>query len=110
MDRLTYEAELMSLIAISYDGRMGREMITGETPDISEYLDYVFYDWVSFWDQQKKLRIQNWSLVRSLSSNWECFMPFYSLKKQTDCKQNNCSTHKDGGNEQRRIEIENGEI
>ncbi len=24
------------------------EIITGETPDISEYLDFEFYDWVTF--------------------------------------------------------------
>ena len=29
-------------------GRTPLEMITGETPDISEYLDFGFYDWVVF--------------------------------------------------------------
>ena len=24
------------------------EYITGETPDISEYLDFTFYDWVTY--------------------------------------------------------------
>ena len=28
------------------DGRTPLEIITGETPDISEYLDFEFYDWV----------------------------------------------------------------
>ena len=43
-DGLTYEAKLMSLIAGSYNDRTGKEKITGETPDIFEYLDYGFYD------------------------------------------------------------------
>jgi hypothetical protein len=29
-------------------GRMPIEIITGDTPDISEYLDFKFYDWVMF--------------------------------------------------------------
>ena len=29
-------------------GRTPLEIITGETPDITEYLDFGFYDWVSF--------------------------------------------------------------
>ena len=30
------------------NGRTGIEIITGETPDISEYLDFGFYDWVVY--------------------------------------------------------------
>ncbi len=30
------------------EGRTPLEIITGETPDISEYVDFEFYDWVSF--------------------------------------------------------------
>ena len=30
------------------DGRTSLEIITGETPDISEYLDFSFYDWVVY--------------------------------------------------------------
>jgi hypothetical protein len=30
------------------DGRTALEIITGETPDISEYLDFEFYDWVLY--------------------------------------------------------------
>ena len=29
-------------------GRMSIEYISGETPDISEYVDFSFYDWVVF--------------------------------------------------------------
>ena len=30
-------------------GRTSLELIAGETPDISEYLDFGFYDWVIYW-------------------------------------------------------------
>ena len=30
------------------NGRTALEIITGETPDISEYLDFGFYDWVTY--------------------------------------------------------------
>jgi hypothetical protein len=30
------------------DGRTPLEIITGEIPDISEYLDFEFYDWVLY--------------------------------------------------------------
>ena len=30
------------------EGRVPLEQLTGETPDISEYLDFGFYDWVTF--------------------------------------------------------------
>ena len=32
-----------------------KEKVIGETPDISEYLDYGFYDWVYYWDQPKDI-------------------------------------------------------
>ena len=32
------------------NGRTPYEVITGETPDISEYLDFGFYDWVNYKD------------------------------------------------------------
>jgi hypothetical protein len=32
------------------NGRTGYEQITGKTPDISEWLDFDFYDWVWYHD------------------------------------------------------------
>ena len=29
-------------------GKTPLEYITGETPDISEYLEFTFYDWVTY--------------------------------------------------------------
>ena len=43
----------MSLTANSsfqLEGRTPIEQVTGETPNISEYLDFSFYDWVQYRD------------------------------------------------------------
>ena len=48
---LQYAAEIMNVTASnsgSLNGRTPMELITGETPDISEYLDFGFYDRVWF--------------------------------------------------------------
>ncbi|MEM9369349.1 MAG: hypothetical protein AAGD07_25505, partial [Planctomycetota bacterium] len=42
-------AEVMSRTASSTDGRTPYERVSGDTPDISEYLDFDFYDMVWFW-------------------------------------------------------------
>ena len=48
---IKWEAEIMSRTAHGRDGRTGYERITGDTPDISEWLDFEFYDLVWFWDK-----------------------------------------------------------
>jgi hypothetical protein len=50
---ITWICETMSLTAnssFSLEGRTPIEQITGETPDISEYLDFGFYDWIWYRD------------------------------------------------------------
>ncbi len=50
---IVWICELMSLTANSnfaLEGRTPLEQITGETPDISEYLDFGFYDWIWYKD------------------------------------------------------------
>lgn len=43
---LVYEAEIMSRTCCHDDDRSGSEILTGNTPDISEWLDFTFYDLV----------------------------------------------------------------
>jgi hypothetical protein len=43
---LVYESEIMCRLSRGYDGRTGYEKLTGNTPDISEWLDFEFYDLV----------------------------------------------------------------
>jgi hypothetical protein len=39
-------------MACGPDGRTGYEKITGNTPDISEWLDFDFYDMVWYYDRK----------------------------------------------------------
>jgi hypothetical protein len=47
-------SKLMNMTARGPNGRSGHEEITGDTPDISEYIDFDFYDWVWYWDTPDK--------------------------------------------------------
>ena len=46
---LEWQARIMQLIPHGYNERTGYEMVTGKTPDISEYCDFDFYDLVWYW-------------------------------------------------------------
>jgi hypothetical protein len=46
---LEWQARLMQLIPRGYDEQTGYELVTGRTPDISEYCDFDFYDLVWYW-------------------------------------------------------------
>lgn len=50
---LVYIAEITSIIARGTNGRPGMEEILGQTVDISEWLDFDFYDQVWYWDEKK---------------------------------------------------------
>ena len=45
-----FESEIMIRTSRHPGERTAYEKITGETPDISEWMDYDFYDWVYYWD------------------------------------------------------------
>jgi len=49
-----WEAEILSRTVRGNNHRTGMEMLTGETPDISEWVDFEFYDLVWFWYQPGK--------------------------------------------------------
>jgi hypothetical protein len=51
---MVHITKLMNMTARGRNGRMGHEEITGDTPDISEYVDFDFYDWVWYWDTPDK--------------------------------------------------------
>ena len=52
---LVYEAQILSMIARGKDGIPGLEKLTGDTCDITEWLDFGFYDRVWFHDQPGEL-------------------------------------------------------
>ena len=45
---LLYKAQIISIIAKGKNGVPGLEKMTGDTVDITEYLDFVFWDFVWF--------------------------------------------------------------
>ena len=51
---MVHITKLMNMTARGRNGRTGHEEITGDTPDISEYVDFDFYDWVWYWDTPDK--------------------------------------------------------
>ena len=50
---IVYVSKVLSQIARGLSERPGLEEITGNTVDISEWLDFSFYDLVWYWDQAK---------------------------------------------------------
>ena len=50
---LVYEAGILNRVARGQDGRTGIERLAGDTPDISEWLDFSFFDLVWFHDNSK---------------------------------------------------------
>ena len=50
---LVYETNILNRIPRGQQQRTGIEMVTGETPDISEWIDFEFYDRVWYYGQKK---------------------------------------------------------
>lgn len=50
---LIYDAEILSRTVTKHGERTGYEKITGDTPDISEWCDFAFYQFVWYWDTPK---------------------------------------------------------
>lgn len=63
---LVYEAEIMSRTCRHDDDRCGLEILTGETPDISEWLDFSFYDLVWYFASANDTTTANRRLGRWL--------------------------------------------
>ena len=47
-------------------GRTGYEILFGNTPDISEYVEFDFYDYCWYWDSPQGLPHENKHLGRCL--------------------------------------------
>jgi hypothetical protein len=50
---IIYVAEILSITARLTTGCPGIEEVNGDTIDISEWLDFEFYDYVWYWDEKK---------------------------------------------------------
>jgi hypothetical protein len=58
---LVYESELLSRMARGDDRRTGYEVVTGQTPDISEWLDFECYDLVWWLERTEKPNITDYT-------------------------------------------------
>ena len=47
---IVYESEILSRMSRGHDDRTGYERLTGQTPDISEWLDFTFYDLIWYYN------------------------------------------------------------
>lgn len=59
---MTYQCELCNLIAypqFNLQGHTPYEMVTGQIPDISEYLGFAWYDDFWYYDQDRPFHFQN---------------------------------------------------
>jgi hypothetical protein len=56
---LVYKGKLLTRMSHGNDNRSGNEQVTGKTPDISEWLDFEFYDLVWWWDRPNKPNIND---------------------------------------------------
>jgi hypothetical protein len=64
---LVHEGALLTCISRGHDGRTGYEEVTGNTPDISEWLDFEFYDLVWWLDRPTKPSI---TMVQRCLARW----------------------------------------
>jgi hypothetical protein len=60
------EGKLLTRMSCGNDGRSGYEQVTGETLDISEWLDFEFYDLVWWWEH-----LTNQTLMMRRNDDWE---------------------------------------
>ena len=73
---LMYVSQLMSVTWNPKLGRTGHEAITGDTPDISEFIDFEFYDKVWFWDsphREQPARAARWIGIAHRVGSALCF-------------------------------------
>ncbi len=48
---MAHVCKLRQFTAMRPDWRTPYEEVKGDTPDITEWVDFEFYDWVWYWDQ-----------------------------------------------------------
>ena len=76
-----YIAAILSFTATplaKLQGRTSYEFIFGHTPDISEYIEFEFYDWVWYWDSsaeypEEKKRLGRWLGVAHRVGQGMCY-------------------------------------
>ena len=78
---LEYASEIRSLMAKhNLDNRTPTEFLTGDTPDISEYLEYDFHGWIKYWDPNAKQPGEQLGKWLGVAKNQGQAMVYYILK------------------------------
>ena len=73
---VAHACRIMNLTARGPDFRTGYEEMLGETPDISEYVDFEFYDWVTYWDvpgEEDNPKLGRWLGVSNRVGSRMCY-------------------------------------
>jgi hypothetical protein len=76
---LEWQARIMQIIPQGFNQRTAYEMVTGRTPDISEYCDFDFYDLVWYWPNtvephnDKNRRLARWVGVAHRIGSTMCY-------------------------------------
>jgi hypothetical protein len=72
---IVYVAEILSITARLTTGHPGIEEVKGDTIDISEWLDFEFYDHVWYWDEKEgrhdRRSTFNWQMAWHCTSDWK---------------------------------------
>ena len=82
-------------------GRTALEQLTGETPEISEYLDFTFYDWCWYNDKAGigETKLSHWlgfsHRVGSLMSYWILTQKGNVISRRTVSRVTNLETQVD---------------
>ncbi len=109
---LIYESNILNRIPCGRHQRTGIEMITGETPGISEWIDFEFYDRVWYYDQKKieingsGRRLTRWlSVAHSIGSDL-CYWPLLESGKIIARTTVQHVVHEDYLNDHEKLDIE----
>ncbi len=78
---LEYVSEIRSLTAKhGQDQRTPYESVMGETPDISEYIEFEFHDWIKYWDPHAKMPGEQLGKWLGVCKNVGAAMTYWVLK------------------------------
>ena len=89
---LVWECEIYSRTA-NKDGRPGLERITGDTVDISEWIEFEFYDLVRYWDNRDDASNDSVGRWLGVSHHVGSALCYWILTKNRDIQDNGTTFH-----------------
>ena len=111
---LIYESELLSRMARGSNRRTGYEEVTGETPEIGEWLDFEFYDTVWWLDTKNfpedQRRLAKWIGISHRVGSDMCYWLITESGKLVSKTSVEHVTQEDWANESKRKQIQEFDI